>query len=88
MDNRHERAQSMMPDYSKSFAVGGSKKFVNITLPGIINVVIQMWRWKGNNHIKNNPTALFAQEISQPPLDNIIAEYAPMQPAMIVRDRW
>lgn len=35
MDNRHERAQTMMPDYSKSFAVGGSKKFVNISMPGI-----------------------------------------------------
>jgi hypothetical protein len=23
----------MMPDYSKSFAVGGGKKFVNISLP-------------------------------------------------------
>lgn len=27
-----ERAQTMMPDYAKSFVIGGQKKFVNITL--------------------------------------------------------
>lgn len=33
MEEHKERAQSMMPDYSKSFAVGGGKKFVSITIP-------------------------------------------------------
>lgn len=28
-----ERSVSLMPDYSKSFALAGGKKFVNISLP-------------------------------------------------------
>ena len=29
------RAQSLMPDYTKSFQIGATKKFVNISLPDV-----------------------------------------------------
>lgn len=88
LEDPKERAQSMMPDYSKSFAVGGGKKFVNITIPCIFISLSQKSNSRANRCTRSNLSVTFAVGISQRPSGNTIVESASMPYAMIAQGRW